>query len=250
MKHLLTLVFGILALCLTSTDAQGQNLYEYYLVKGSSKIIAKDYPGAYFYLTKAVERYPDSADGWYHRGGALYFMQELDKALSDFNHTLELDPSNSEVYKWRGMIHHQKQDFPHAETDYEQFLNDHPGDAFIRIKLAEVHIAQHQTKKAEKELAEILTKFPKNSNAHNAMGLLYEEEKNPQKALESFGTAIAIDGEQATYHMNNARVLSSMDRLPEACVSWKRAAELGMPDAISAYEAAQCDGPESPVKSE
>src|SRR3989338_1585898 len=96
-------------------EAIGQNLYEYYLVKGSSKIVSMDYEGARFYLTKGVERYPDSADVWYHRGGANYFLLDFEAALVDFNKTLELDPDNDEVYKWRGMIYHQQLNYAAAE---------------------------------------------------------------------------------------------------------------------------------------
>lgn len=225
-----------------SSSALGQNLYEYYLVKGSSKIVAMDYEGARFYLTKAVERYPDSADVWYHRGGANYFLLDFDAALIDFNTTLKLDPSNEEVYKWRGMIYHQQLNYAAAEKDYSSFLEIHPSDVFVLIKSIEVQIEQKDLKKAEKALDELRPKHLQNALLHNAYGMLYESLGKGEESYSSYTTAISLDENQAIFYLNRGRLLREQDRSEEACSDWKKAALLGLETGQELYQAANCSG--------
>lgn len=230
-------IFSVFAVALTSG---AQTLYDYYLVKGSAKIVSREYDQALFYLTKATERYPDSAGAWYHRGGANYFLVNLDDALNDFNTTLKLDPSYTEVYKWRGMIYHQKAEYAKAGEDYALFLRDHPDDFFVNIKLAETQIQLKEFKKAETALKDILVAQPKNAMAHNAMGLLHEAKEEPAKAIESFSTAIAIDPTQGQYFMNRARILYAGKRTDEACNDWNSAYQLGILAAANLQKEANC----------
>lgn len=232
----------LLVLFQTSFGAHGQNLYEYYLIKGSSKIVSMDYEGARFYLTKGVDRYPDSADVWYHRGGANYFLLDFDAALIDFNKTLELDPSNEEVYKWRGMIYHQQLNYEAAENDYVSFLKYNPEDVFVQIKRIEVQIEQKDLKKAEKALDELRPEHLQNAHLHNAYGMLYEALGNKVESYSSFTTAITLDENQAIFYLNRGRLLREQERTEEACADWGKAAVLGLDTGRQLCEAANCTG--------
>lgn len=242
MNKLILLSFLILSL-----NSYSQNLYEFYLIKGSSLIVQKDYENAIYYLNKAVERYPDSAAPYYHRGGANYFLMEFDQAIYDFDKTLQLDKSYWEVYKWRGMIFHQMERYDDAEVDYISFLRFKENDLFVHVKLAEVWIKKDELGKAEKALFGMVESHPNNQYVNNALGMLFEEKKNNSKALEYYRTAVAIDESQAIFHMNVAKVLNSLDRVSEACESWKKAAKLGSPEAAQLIEEAKCYGSEEPI---
>ena len=218
----------------------GQNLYDYYLVRGSSKISDMDYEGALFYLTKAVERYPDSSDAWFNRGGANYFLLEMEAAKRDFNRTLELDPNNTEVYKWRGMIHHQLLDYDMAEEDYLAYLSKND-EAFVHLKLAEVYILQQNYKEAGNVLSKVESRCVKNPNYYNVQGMLHEETNMTEKAYSAYSTAITLDPKQATFYMNRARLLHSLERKDEACLDWTSATDLGLESAIPLMITAGCE---------
>lgn len=222
-----------------SSLVYSQNLYDYYLVRGSSKISDMDYESALFYLTKAVERYPDSADAWFNRGGAKYFLLDMEGARSDFNKALELEPENEDVFKWRGMIHHQLLEYDLAEKDYLAYLKKHD-ELFVHLKLAELYVVQKKFKEAEKILEAQSANGLKNANYYNVLGMLNEEKKLSEKAYSAYSTAITLDPQQATFYMNRGRLLHSLERKNEACTDWSHAASLGLESAMELMMAAQC----------
>lgn len=230
----------LLIILISSLNLQAQNLYEFYLIKGSTMIVQKDYENAVYYLNKAVERYPDSAAPYYHRGGANYFLMEFDQAIYDFDKTLQLDQSYWEVYKWRGMIFHQLEQLDNAEADYISFLKFKENDLFVHVKLAEVWINKDELGKAEEALTGMLESHQNNQYVNNALGMLFEQKKNLSKALEYYRIASAIDDKQALYHMNIANILKELDRSSEACESWKKAAKLGAVEATQLIEESKC----------
>lgn len=218
MKQLTVIFFLLLA-----SASSAQSLYDYYLIKGSGLIARKDYEAAEFYLTKAVERYPDSVLGYYHRGGARYFQQKLDGALDDFNKTLEMDPKNIEVYRWRGMIYHQVEKHDLALSDYQKFLKDYPEDKTVRLKKGELKTEMGKYKEAEKELRTLLEENPKNAMINNALGVLYKKQKNYEKAFQYFSTVIQLIPKHPIGYNNRAVVNQLQGRLGEACTDWKMA---------------------------
>lgn len=220
-------------------SVQAQNLYDYYLIRGSSKIADMDYEAALFYLDKAVERYPDSADAWFNRGGAHYFLLDMASAKIDFNRTLELDPENTAVYKWRGMIHHQLLEYENAEADYRTYLKHHD-EVFVSLKLGELYVHQKKFDAAKKLLSEEEPRCAKNPNYYNVLGMYHEEKKASEKAYTAYSTAISLDSEQATFFMNRARLLHSLERKDEACMDWSKAAELGLETAQELMLATPC----------
>jgi tetratricopeptide (TPR) repeat protein len=209
------------------------------MVRGSSKISDKDYESAVFYLTKAIERCPDSSNAWFNRGGAYYFMLDMEAALNDFNKALELNPRNDDTYKWRGMIHHQQLEYPQAEKDYLAYLKDHE-EVFIALKLAELYVVQQKFTDAEKLLESHRESCLKNATYYNVLGMLHEEKKEGEKSYAAYSTAISLDPEQATYYMNRARLLHSLERKDEACTDWSRAADLGLQNALELMRATEC----------
>lgn len=224
------------------TSVWSQSLYDYYLIKGSGLIARKDYKQAEFYLTKAVDRYPDSVLCYYHRGGARYFQQELDPALEDFNMTLKLDPENYEVFKWRGMIYHQKEQFELALIDYNAYLAKVPKDKMIRLKAAEVKIAMDTYTQAEQELKALLKEYPRYALAHGALGDLYLKKKEYSLAYQEFSTVLTLNPENAEAHFQRGMANQLQGRLNEACTDWRNALLFGHPEAERYLNANACAG--------
>lgn len=239
--------YVIVLFLLISKLSTGQTLYEYYLVKGSTDIRNHKYESAKFYLDKAVSRYPDSSQCYYHRGGALYFLHQLDSALSDFNVTLEMDLSNYEVYKWRGMIYHQLNDLVEAEKDYRNFLDFSPKDVHVRLKLVEIQIEKGDLTSAESTLKKLLEENPKNPAVQITVGQLNEKRKNYKRSIEAYTMAITLDPTNGLPFYRRAYSYWQLDRLNEACPDWKKASELGIIDAAYLFESAMCGGPGEPV---
>ena len=219
----------LLIVILFSFQSPAQSLYDYYLIKGSGLIARKDYEAAEFYLTKAVERYPDSVLCYYHRGGARYFQQKLEFAMDDFNKTLEMDPDNYEV-----------EDFDKALSDYETYLKIEPKEKTIRLKRAEIKTELGEYKEAESELKSLLKEYPKYPMLYNSLGTLYMQQNKLELAFQSFSTMIQLSPNNPLGYMNRASVNFLQGRTGEACTDWKKAESFGDIQATHFLEENKC----------
>ncbi len=70
-----------------------------------------------------------------NRGAALGTINQLDKALQDFNEGLQLDPNNKTGYLNRGVLYRKLRQPEQAIRDYAKYLELEPGDARIAQEL-------------------------------------------------------------------------------------------------------------------
>jgi len=105
-----------------------------------------------------IEKHPRSAEAFNWRGMAYDDMNELDKALADFNHAISISPRYADAYNNRGEIYRKKKMFPQAMADYR--------------KAADL----------EKNFAE----------AHYNMGLILEQEKKYGPAANEFTKYLSL----------------------------------------------------------
>lgn len=71
-------------------------------IKGCSAMIQRDSRGSIAY---------------HNRGTAYYLNGDVDRAISDFNRTIELNPNYAPAYNSRGRAYASKGDFTHAVAD-------------------------------------------------------------------------------------------------------------------------------------
>jgi len=73
-----------------------------------------------------LELAPEDAyiyDSW---GEAYYGLEEFEKALADYDKALELDPTMSTSYKYRGFVQQALGNAEQAIADLEQYLTLEP----------------------------------------------------------------------------------------------------------------------------
>src|SRR5262247_2546977 len=88
-----------------------------------------------------------------HRGRAWLAQGDVDRALSDLNRALTLNPTIAEVWLLRGAAWLAKRDYSRAVADFDEALKLNPrlADAFCNRGVA--HIAQGNVKAAEADFA-------------------------------------------------------------------------------------------------
>ncbi len=77
-----------------------------------------------------VQTAADNAEDYYHRANASYYeLQDVQGALADYNHTIELDPDHALAYSNRGNLKKDcLQDVQGALSDYDRALSLNPRD--------------------------------------------------------------------------------------------------------------------------
>ena len=81
-----------------------------------------DLDAAFIDFNHALELDPKNADLYYSRGTAKFTKGDLDGAIADCTSAIELDPKNSDAYFERGYAMYAKGEYDRAITDYLQVL--------------------------------------------------------------------------------------------------------------------------------
>jgi len=74
-------------------------------------------------LTKAIKKNPNDIDAYYMRAGHYININQFNKALSEYNHVIKLEPNNPIHYEYRGQLYaNELKQYDKALADYNQAL--------------------------------------------------------------------------------------------------------------------------------
>ena len=78
------------------------------------------------YVNQIIEKYKDSADGYYYRGEFYIKFEKFYAAIKDFEKALEIDPNYKEAYRGKGVCYSRLGDNDLAIKNYKKALEIDP----------------------------------------------------------------------------------------------------------------------------
>lgn len=149
----LLLGFGI-----TAQAAAGDSAVSYYN-QGGAKQTKDDLDGAIADYNHAIELDPKYVGAYYNRGAAKQAKGDLDGAVADYNHAIELNPKYANAYNNRGIVKHAKGELDGAIADYRHFCElSESGQDYPRLYIWLIRSHLGETEAASKELSAYLDK--------------------------------------------------------------------------------------------
>jgi tetratricopeptide (TPR) repeat protein/formylglycine-generating enzyme required for sulfatase activity len=174
---------------------------EFYNDRGLSYYNRKDYDKAISDYDKAIRLDPNRAVSYNNRGNAYEAMKDYDKAISDYNEAIRLDPHYAVAYFRRGNAYQETKDYDKAISDY---------DETVRLE-------------------------PNHAVAHNNRGFAYYEKKDYTKAIRDYNEAIRLDPKYADACHNRGLAYRQLGNETQAQADFEKAKQLGF--ASSAIDA-------------
>jgi TonB family protein len=155
-----------------------------FFLAGNAYVNLKKYPEAVAAFSRALQRAPQDAVSWRHRGIAYSYLGEYTQALSDFSKALELDPQDAVAYNQRGITYYAMNNLPQALSNFDKAIELQP-------KLAE---------------------------AYNNRGIVLRTQGHYQKASKDFDAATQLGMTLATEHLQVLReeIRQVQERLRQA----------------------------------
>ena len=140
-----------------------------------------------------------SNDAYYHHilGSAYFRLEEHDYALSYFNQSIKIDPTNPLVYFARGLIHSILGDYALAVED-------------LSIALKELRSLDIQN-----EL----------SIAYRNLGMTYWYQKEKEKALYQLNRSIILNPNEAESYLYRGALYASLGHIKNACKDYIQSSE-------------------------
>jgi tetratricopeptide (TPR) repeat protein len=117
----------------------------------------------------------------------------IKKALDRVQQQIAIIPNNPAIYILQAGIYETNKDLTNAEISLKKAVSLSPDLPMLHNTLANFYLRQHALDKAKKEYTAAQAKDANDLNAHMAMGMIYENEKNFAKAQEYYEKALKIN---------------------------------------------------------
>lgn len=132
------------------------NQAKFYLKRGMLYEQKKDMDRALTDYNKALQLDPEFGSAYDKRGALYLHKNDLGEALPDLNKALELDSKLVNAYTNRGKVHFNQNRYGDAVKDFEKALFLCPGDAYLYLLLGQAYLNLGENDKAITFCKEVL----------------------------------------------------------------------------------------------
>jgi type IV pilus assembly protein PilF len=167
-----------------------------------------------------TEKEQQSADIHYNLGVQAQQSGNIQEALSEFQHAVEIDPDNADAQFALGLLLHLSYNRPaEAIQHYEKALEVRPTFSEARANLATVYLDQKQYDQAIKLYEQVLNDmlYPTPYFAQNNLGWAYYQKGDTEKGLENIKAAVTLNPNFCQGFRNLGLIYSAMGKTEEAC---------------------------------
>ncbi len=148
----------------------------------------------------------------YTQRGALAFgMNDLDKAIGDFDAALELNPKLDQALEGRAAAFLNTGKPEQAIGDYNQLLQAHPGTARLLVGRGDALNNLRQYDRAIADFDKALAIEPKNDEAMNDRAWAYQHKGDLTQAIKGYSDALALATELRGLILSNRCVAKAMN---------------------------------------
>ncbi len=147
-------------------------------------------------------------------------------AKSHLNEALKIDPKNTHVLRFFGIIYAQQSDWSLAKNFFSQAISIDPKNGTAYSNLGNVFLELKQYEEAIKNYDQAITLEPRYAEAYSNKGNALSELKQYEEAIKNYDQAITLEPRYAEAYSNKGNALSELNRHQEALFSIDQAVRL------------------------
>jgi tetratricopeptide (TPR) repeat protein len=119
-------IWLVIFVCLFFTGCKHKSAANVHRERGVAHYHDGDYDKAFSELNKAIKIDPEDARSYVHRGMAYNDKNDFDLAIADFTKAIEIKPTDAHAYVYRGMAYGNKGEYDLAVTDHSKAIEIDP----------------------------------------------------------------------------------------------------------------------------
>lgn len=211
-----------------STAKAGEETVNYYYQKGYSEYISKHYLSAIMNYEKAIKLCGDTEESgllYYYLGLAYDKLGRYDDAIENYNKSLEKSKI-ADTYVGLAYTYFEKKEYEKALRNYEHSIELVPGFAEGYIGLGTVYFQQKDYPKAISVLKKAVEINPKSYNAHYLLGEIALNKETYDIAIYFFQQAIKWNPNYAEAYSAMADAYLKMGQTEKAIQYQQKAYQL------------------------
>jgi len=180
------------------------------------------------YYNKSIKSAIDNKQIFNNLGTIYEKKGWYNKAKEAFTIALILDPNFLQAKRNIANIYYKQGNYNEAMKLYSELADNKLGanKEIIFIALGDMYIEKGDYQKALDEFKTALTRFPSSKDARQRVGLTYAKLGNYYKAIDTFKDLIYIDPENFRAHNNLGGLYQKLGNIQDARVQYKNSIEI------------------------
>lgn len=199
---------GLLTICLViisiSLSAQLNKAYFYY--QGQRLITQNKFTESIVYLNRLIDVDSTIAEGWFLRGVAKYYLNDLQGSMQDFSKSIAKNPLFTQAYHYRAIVYNRLSKYNNAFKDLEFALELRPESEEILFTRGGTYIETMQYNKAIQDFTKVIKLSPSYIDSWLNRGIAKLCTHDTIGAIDDFSHAIKLNPFYAESYGRRSRV--------------------------------------------
>jgi tetratricopeptide (TPR) repeat protein len=184
---------------------------------------------------KAIDLDPKFAAAYYGCGLVYYHEGDLDKAIENFNKAIDLDPKYSDAFNNRGIAYKEKGNIDKAIMDFTKAIDLDPKGANNYKNRGIAYKVKGDIDKAIVDYTKAIDLDPKDADAYYLRGTTYKGKGDIGKAIVDFTMAIDLNPKDAMAYYSRGGAFINMRDFDKALLDFSSAIALNSENASFYY---------------
>lgn len=196
----------IIIVFITATSVTAQLNKAYFLYQGQRLITQDRFTEAIRYLNTLIEVDSNITEGWFLRGVAKYYLNDIQGAKEDLTKSIERNPNFTIAYHYRAIANNRLSRYNDAFKDLEQALDLRPDDEEILFTRGGTYIQTKQYSKAILDYSKVIKATPNNIDSWLNRGIAKLCNADTIGAIADFSQAIKLNPFYGESYSRRSRV--------------------------------------------
>jgi tetratricopeptide (TPR) repeat protein len=189
-------------------------------------------------LEKAIENYnqainlgPSNAAYYQERGNARAKLKQYGQAINDMDQAILIEPNNYYLYYDKGRIQEQIGMTREAAVSYKGALELAPPDQMGPFLLALKGARSDNRRVLIADYTDLIAKRPAVFSLYVHRGLLYEDEKKYNSAIDDFSTALSFQKDNGDLYFTRGKIFYEAGKNADSLKDFQTSCRLKQPAA-------------------
>jgi tetratricopeptide (TPR) repeat protein len=183
------------------------------------------------FIQKGVELSPDYTDAKIRLAEAYFKLAKYPEAVEVAGQVLTKEPGNISALQFRGSALGASGHTKEAAEDFKAILNADPNNQHGMFNLGVAYKEANMLNDAIETFSKLIVANPAFPNAYYERGFCYGKMGMFPQAKADMEESIAKQPQHGASYFFRGRTFEALGDLQAACADWKKAVELGTPDA-------------------
>jgi Tfp pilus assembly protein PilF len=162
-----------------------------------------------------------------NRGDAYLALGQYQRAIEDYDKTIELDRDFAKAYNNRGLAYGDLGKYQLALEDFDASIRKNSNEPIAYFNRGNVFKALGDYQKAIEDYSKAIELNPRKADVYNNRGTTFLRLKNYQRAIKDFDSAIRLNRNYDMAYLNRGIAYEGLGNFEEALVDYRTSARLG-----------------------